>query len=240
MISAANLTVRFGRVRAVDGLSFDLPAGQCLALCGPNGAGKTTIIRSVLGLVRFRGRLTIAGLDTRRRGKAARSAIGYVPQELNFYDDFRSIDALRFFARIRRAAPDRPETVLAQVGLADAARKRVGELSGGMKQRLALALALLSDPPVLVLDEMTSNLDAAARASFLRLLAGLKDSGKTILFSSHRVEEVDALADRVLLLERGRLIRDCTAAEFAPAQPPIRLSVPDPEDAAPRREVCNV
>jgi ABC-type multidrug transport system ATPase subunit len=215
MITAADLTKRYGRLVAVDGVSFELPAGQALALWGPNGAGKTTIIRCVLGLLRYDGRISVAGRDVRRFGKACRRAIGYVPQELAFHADFRAIEALHFFARLKRADRRRPEAVLAEVGLAGDARKRIGELSGGMKQRLALAIALLSDPPLLVLDELTSNLDRAAQAAFLAMLCRQKRRSKTILFASHRLEEVELLADRVLGLEGGRIRFECAPSQLA-------------------------
>jgi ABC-type multidrug transport system ATPase subunit len=218
MIEVEHLVKRFGLFRgscAVDDLSFRVESGEAVALWGPNGAGKTTCIRCVLGLLRHRGRVRVAGRDTRREGKAARRALGYVPQELCLPDDFRAIEALRFYARLKRAGAERPAAVLREVGLQDHARKRVRELSGGMKQRLALAIALLADPPLLVLDELTSNLDAAARASFMQLLCTLKSRGKTILFTSHRVEEVEQLADRVLVLAEGRAVQECAGPDLA-------------------------
>ncbi len=215
MISVTELTKAFGRLRAVDGVSFRVDAGEGVALWGPNGAGKTTVIRCLLGLLRHRGRIEVAGLDTRRSGKACRRLMGYVPQELALPQDLRADEAAAFFAALRRAGRERAGAVLAEVGLADHARKRIGELSGGLKQRLALAIALLSDPPLLVLDELTANLDRAARDAFLSTLRGLKDRGKTILFTSHRTGEVERLADRVLVMEAGRIRLECDAANLA-------------------------
>ncbi len=214
MIRVSHLTKRFGRHTAVDDLSFEVAAGEALALWGPNGAGKTTAIRCILGLLQSEGTITIAGHDARRDGKAARRALGYVPQELCLHDDLRAIEALHFYGSLKGAPAHRASVVLAEVRLAEHRRKRIRELSGGMKQRLALAIALLADPALLVLDELTANLDAGARSGFLALLCDLKERGKTILFTSHRVDEVTALADRVLLMDSGRLMRLCRPDEL--------------------------
>ena len=214
MIAVRSLTKDFGRFRALDALSFEVKRGESVALWGGNGAGKSTAIRCLLGILPFRGDIAVDGIDVRRHGKAARRRMGYVPQELRLQDDFRCLDTLGFFARLRRADVRRCPDALADVGLAEHARKRVRELSGGMKQRLALAIALLDDPPVLLLDELTSGLDARARADFLQLLVGLKRDGRTILFTSHRSDEVEALADRVVLLEKGRAAGECDPAAF--------------------------
>lgn len=215
MIRVTNLTKQFGRFRAVDDASFTVDAGEAVALWGTNGAGKTTIIRCVLGLLRYRGDIDIAGMNIRKHGKRVRQLIGYVPQELAFHDDMRVNETLHFYARLRSVDRTRPDAVLREVGLADHGRKRVRELSGGMKQRLALALALLANPPALLLDEPTSNLDAAAQSGFAGLLQEQKHKGKTILFASHKLEEVEVVADRVIVLEDGREKLTCMAEEFA-------------------------
>lgn len=126
-----------------------------------------------------------------------------------------ALEMATFYARIKGAPAERIERVLEQVGLSEHLAKPVGALSGGMKQRLALGLALLSDPPLLVMDEPTSNLDTAARSQLLQLLAQVKATGKTILFTSHRIEEVEMLADQVAVMERGRLQFLCDSANLA-------------------------
>ncbi|MBX3354016.1 MAG: ABC transporter ATP-binding protein [Phycisphaeraceae bacterium] len=208
MIVAHHVTKRFRRAVAVDDASFELEAGRALALWGSNGAGKTTLIRCILGVFRFHGSISIAGVDVRRRGRAARALVGYVPQELSFHDDTRLGSAIAFFAQLRGVSVDRAVEALGAVNLQGHQRKRVRDLSGGMKQRLALAVALVSDPPVIVLDEPTSNLDASGRDDVMEALRGLKSRGKTIVFASHRPEEVASLADRVLVMEKGRIAAD--------------------------------
>jgi ABC-2 type transport system ATP-binding protein/nitrous oxidase accessory protein len=209
MITIDHLTMRFGRSIAVDDVSLSIAAGQSVALWGDNGAGKTTIIRCVLGLLRYQGSIHIGPFHARRQGKRARSLIGYVPQELGFYDDLRVAEAIRLFARLKGHPVHDTGVVLAGVGLDHQQRKRVRDLSGGMKQRLALGIALLGNPPVLVLDEVTASLDACGRDEFLALLAEFRRSSQcAMLFASHRQEEVEALATRVITLQRGKIIQD--------------------------------
>lgn len=215
MIHFDRLTKRFGKYTAVDSLSLEVPPNRAVALWGPNGAGKTTVIKCLLGLLRYEGAIHVDGFDARRQGKQARALLGYVPQELAFYDDMGTAETAYFFARIKRAPGERVIQVLEQVGLAEHAGKAVRALSGGMKQRLALGIALLADPPVLVLDEPTSSLDTAARHQFIRLLVQVKEAGKTIVFTSHRIEEVEALADEVIVMERGVVQRRCAPGELA-------------------------
>lgn len=215
MITVKNLTKRYpqpGRpwwsdatVTAVDDLSFELGQGQALALWGSNGAGKTTVLKCLLGLLACEGDLHLAGVDLRRQGRQARRLLGYVPQELAFHADMSVQESCRFYARLKGVSTQRIPVVLDQVGLSGQLHKRVGALSGGMKQRLALALALLADPPVLLLDEPTSNLDAQTRGEFIDLLSEQRRAGKSLLFTSHHVEEVEQLADQVLILRDGKL-----------------------------------
>ncbi len=206
-ITVRGLTKRFGSLLAVEDLSFTVNAGEAVALWGPNGAGKSTVLHCLLGVVRYDGTVEVGGHDPRRHGKAARRLIGFVPQQIQIPDDFTVGEALEFFARLKSAPSETLPRVMAQLGLEEHARKRVGALSGGMKQRLALAVALLGDPPILLLDEPTASLDAKTRDDLLRLLVELKCSGKTLIFSSHRPDEISILADRVLVLEQGRLVR---------------------------------
>lgn len=215
MITVDYLTKKFGRFVAVQDLSFEVAPHQALALWGPNGAGKTTVLKCMLGLLRYQGRIAINQIDLQSGGRDARRLLGYVPQELAFYDDLSVTETAHFFARLRRTNLKQVSGALEQVDLTIHAAKPVRALSGGMKQRLALALALLGDPPVLILDEPTSNLDTASRGQFLKLLAEVKTAGKTIVFTSHRLDEVEALADQVLVMEHGRAQFTTSAAQLA-------------------------
>jgi ABC-type multidrug transport system ATPase subunit len=216
MIRIEGVRKRFGRFTALGGVDLTVGRGQAVALWGPNGAGKTTLLRCVLGLHSFGGRIEIDSIDVRRRGKSARRLLGYIPQESILPPDLRVSEAMTLFAGLRRAERGQIDRLLTLVELQGARSRRVCDLSGGMRQRLSLALALLGDPPLLVLDEPTSNLDAAGRRAFLDLLLGLKRAGKTILFTSHRPDEVRHVADRVVTLENG-LIVGCEDVGHDPA-----------------------
>ena len=218
MVHVRDLTKRFGSLVAVDRLSFEVMSGEAVALWGPNGAGKTTALRCLLGLLPFQGTIRVGGYDVAIQGREARQLIGFVPQELNFHDDLTVRETLHFYARLKKAPLERIDEALERINLTKHAHKPVKELSGGMKQRLALAVALLANPPLLVLDEPTANLDARARQELLALLGELKAAGKTLVFSSHRLSEVAKLADRVLVLEDGRLIASCPAREWIEAR----------------------
>ncbi|HET6574399.1 MAG TPA: ABC transporter ATP-binding protein [Fimbriiglobus sp.] len=228
-VRVAGLTKRFGAVAAVDGLSFEVRPGEAVALWGPNGAGKTTLLRCLLGLVPFEESAAVFGRPCGLRGKESRRLLGYVPQEVKLHPDQTVIESVRFYAKLRRVDPQRGVELLAGWGLADVHDRAVRHLSGGMRQKLALVLALLSDPPVLLLDEPTSNLDVATREEFGRLLARLKAAGKTLLFCTHRAGEIISLADRVVVIQAGKKVAEGTPDELRnrilrPAV--LRLAVP--------------
>ncbi|MDX1416105.1 MAG: ABC transporter ATP-binding protein [Candidatus Promineifilaceae bacterium] len=232
MITVTNVTKRFGGLTAVDDLTFSVQAGEAVALWGANGAGKTTALRCMLGLLPFEGQVNIAGSSIQKQGKKARKLMGFVPQELNFHDDMTVAETLTFYARLKKVPAGYDfMPLLNRLELASHIQKPVHDLSGGLKQRLALALALLADPPILILDEPTANLDIRAREDFLLLLHELKVGGKTLAFSSHRLEEVTALADRVLLMEAGRLVIDAPPQELEERlgwESTLHLYLPEP------------
>jgi ABC-type multidrug transport system ATPase subunit len=229
ILRVENLAIAFGPKRVLRGVSFSVAEGETVALMGPNGAGKTTILKCALGLLRYSGRIEIDGFDAWRDGVRARTRAGYVPQVPAFYS-MTAREALHFIARLRGVPPARAEEALDRVGLQGDADRRVPVFSGGMQQRLSLAGALLGDPPLVLLDEPTANLDPSARAGLLELLAGLRAAGKTLVLSSHRPREVRGLVDRVIVLRDGTI-----AGEGRPEAvlPPDRVALSVEAHAAP-------
>jgi nitrous oxidase accessory protein/Cu-processing system ATP-binding protein len=215
ILVATEVCRSFGRLRAVDGLDLEVRRGEAVALWGRNGAGKTTALRCMLGLLPCRGTIRLDGLDVHAQGKRARRSVGFVPQEVRLHDDLVVAEALDFYASLRGASATPPHGALERLGLDGQLHKRAGELSGGRRRLLALAIALLGDPPLLVLDEPMSNLDTAARDAFVRLLAELKEAGTTIVFTTHRLREVLRLADRVVVLEHGKKVAEGAPRELA-------------------------
>ena len=208
IISVDNLVKCFGKVTAVERLSFDISSGETVALWGPNGAGKTTALRCLLGVLPFDGTITVGGNSSRTESKMVRQQIGYVPQEVRLHSDLTVQETISFYARLRRVSADRSAILMVEWNLVEIADKRVGDLSGGMRQRLALAIALLSDPPILLLDEPTSNLDVHTRHEFWTALEDLKKAGKTLIFCTHRLDEIFRLADRVIVMARGKKVAE--------------------------------
>jgi ABC-type multidrug transport system ATPase subunit len=215
MITAQNLSKRFGRNQVLKGIDFTVRKGETVVLWGPNGAGKTTILRCLLGILSFSGTLHVLDFDVAKQGKQARFQIGYVPQEINLHQDQSVWETLLFYARLKKVSTDRARELLDQWEMRPAAKQRVNHLSGGMKQKLALMIALLSNPPILFLDESTNHLDVKARREFVSHLEMLKQLGKTILICSHRLSEAVKLADRIILLEEGRKVGEGTPEEMS-------------------------
>jgi ABC-type multidrug transport system ATPase subunit len=229
-VKATRLTKRYAKTPVLEDINLEVFPGESLALWGENGAGKTTLLKAILGLLRFQGEIAVSGCDASRSGKQARAKIGYVPQEVVFYD-MSVRNTMAFYARLKKVDPGRVPVLLEELGLFNHQHKSVLALSGGLKQRLALAVALLAEPPLLLLDEPTANLDAQGRKEYLDLLLRLRREGKTIIFASHRLEEVEILADRVVVLRAGKI-----EGEIQPGQlrsrlaPDVILTLWIPED----------
>lgn len=208
-IEVQNLTKRFGDFTALDDLSFTVEQGETIALLGPNGSGKTTSLKCMVGLtIPTSGKILIGDHDLRTHARQAKQLMSYLPQRVAFHDQLTAREVLQFYCRLRSLPQQRIEQTLATPnfhfnGFSD---KPVSQFSGGMLQRLGLAVACLPDAPVLVLDEPTSSLDPVGAIQFRHFLTSLKSQGKTIVFSSHILNDVMQLADRVAILVGGRLV----------------------------------
>lgn len=225
-VRARELTKRYGTSAAVEDVSFVLPAGQTVALVGHNGAGKTTLMKLMLGISRpTSGSVTVLGQDAARRGSEARRDIGFLPENVSLAPSLTAREVLRFYARLKGVSGSL-DGLLGRVGLEDAADRRVGTFSKGMRQRLGLAQALVGDPRLLLLDEPTTGLDPALRLNFYETVQALRSGGATILLSSHSLGELEQRTDRVLIMHRGLLIADGTIADLRRiAELPVRIRV---------------
>jgi len=231
MIEVAGLTKRFGDQVAVEDLSFTAPAGQVSALLGPNGAGKTTTFRMLLGLARpAAGRALIDGRPYVELDRP-RQTVGGVLESSGFHPARTGRDHLRVVATAAGIPRSRVDELLAFVGLTRAADRRVGGYSTGMRQRLAVAGALLGDPHVVVLDEPTSGLDPAGVAWMRRLLRAFAAEGRCVLVASHLLAEVVQAADRVVIIAQGRLLRE-TDVTSLDAVTELSVRVDDPDSLA--------
>ncbi len=215
MISVRNLRKSYGDIVAVNGVSFDVHKNETVALLGPNGSGKTTTLKLIVGLViPDEGEIYINGVNLKSEPKKAKEYVSFLPQRIYLSENLKVIEMLEFFRKIRNASVQRVEYVIEVLGLKDILNKYGRELSGGTVQRLGIAIALLPDVPILILDEPTISLDPEGVMRFKSLLSSLKSEGKTILFTTHLLNEVDELADKVGILVGGRLITFENASEL--------------------------
>jgi ABC-2 type transport system ATP-binding protein len=210
VIEATNLTKRYGGVTVVKGISFAVAAGEIFGLLGPNGAGKTTTILMLLGLSDITdGTARVLGHDPARDPLAVKRRVGYLPDQVGFYDNLTAADNLRYTARLIGLEPDEREQAikasLAHVGLTDVANKPVETFSRGMRQRLGLAEILMKDVQIAILDEPTSGLDPQATSELLTIIRDLKHRGVTVLLSSHLLDRVQSVCDRVALFNQGKI-----------------------------------
>jgi len=210
-IEARGLRKIYKNVRAVDSVSFKVRKGEIYGFLGPNGAGKTTTMKMVLGLAQpTAGQALLGGVDVATDPVAARRGLGFLPESLNFYKTLTGRQTLRFFGELKGVSRSEVDERLAQVGLEQAADRRVGGYSKGMTQRLGLAQALLGSPSILVLDEPSSGLDPAGARQVRDILRWVNQRGTTILFSSHILSEVQEVANRVLIINKGRVVAEDT------------------------------
>lgn len=207
MLEVKNVSKRFGRFQALRDVSFTVPKNGRALLLGPNGAGKSTMIKAIMGVHRFAGAIKVDGIDVSRKGVPARAKIGYVPQYSAFYENLTVDQESRFIAKIKGASRDAVQEKLAIVGLTEATKKTMKALSGGMRQRFALAMALLTNPPMLIFDEPLANIDLKGQLDFLGLVRNLALGGHTLLIATH-LTGLGEFADQVIVLNRGRKIAE--------------------------------
>ena len=202
LLTASQLSKTFGTFTAVNKVDIHINAGEMIALAGHNGAGKSTLMKMLLGLLTpTSGSISINGHSA--TSLAARQLIGYLPETVALYPNMTGFETLDFFADLKHVSRERNRELLTRVGIIEAAKKRVGTYSKGMRQRLALAQALLGQPKILLLDEPTTGLDPASRADFYRILDELRAQGTAILLSSHALAELADQADRIVIMKSG-------------------------------------
>ena len=231
MLKATGLLKRFGDHTAVDRIDLTIPQGSCFGLVGPNGAGKTTTISMLVGILKpDSGTVEMDGAPVSKR------RIGFVPQELALYDDLTAFENLRFFGLLYDLSgaklQERIDAALALANLKDRAKDRVESFSGGMKRRLNIAVALLHDPDLLILDEPTVGVDPQSRNAIFEALETLRTQGKTLLYTTHYMEEVERLCDRIAIMDNGHIVAEGTLAELQRSIPGKRRITLDLESSA--------
>ncbi len=220
VIAARELTKRYGSASAVDAISFGIKRGEVFGLLGPNGAGKTTTILMMLGLTDISsGQVSVLGFDPARAPLQVKRRVGYLPDSVGFYDNLTAVENLVYTAKLMglslKERTERIADALGRVRLTEVAHKRVATFSRGMRQRLGLAEIIVKRAEIAILDEPTSGLDPQATIEFLELIAELKRGGTTVLLSSHLLDQVQRICDRVALFQAGRIVMMGSVAELA-------------------------
>lgn len=226
-IHIADVIKHYNKVEAVRGVSFDLAAGEMVALIGHNGAGKTTLMKMMLGLIRpTRGTIAVLGENPAAGEFSSRRQLGYLPENVAFDAALSGRETQTFYASLKREPVQEALALLDIVGLGDAAKRRVNTYSKGMRQRLGLAQALIGRPRVLLLDEPTTGLDPELRQTFYDVIQKLAAEGTTVLLSSHALTELEERAGRVIIMNRGLKVADGTLEELRRlARLPTRIRV---------------
>ncbi len=232
ILQVENLIKRYGNVEAVRGVSFTVDEGEVFGLLGPNGAGKTSTVEVLEGLrTPDGGRVSVCGLDPQREPTALKHEIGAALQSTSLPEKLRVMEALRLFASFYKRGR-RPEELLERFGLEEKRNAFYSQLSGGQKQRLALAMALVNDPKVLFFDEPTAGLDPQVRREIYDIIEELKREKKTIVMTTHYIEEAERLCDRVAIIDHGKVIahgspRELKARSGGTTRIEVRLSKPE-------------
>jgi ABC-2 type transport system ATP-binding protein len=214
-IEVENLTKRYGNLLAVNGISFTVRTGEVFAFLGPNGAGKTTTVE-IIDMIRrpTSGKVRLLGMDVTKKKRAIVPRIGVLPQDFSSFDRITVRETLQYYSRLFSRANADIDGLIELVNLKDKAEEQYKNLSGGLQQRLGIAIALVNDPEVVFLDEPTTGLDPRARREVWEVLLGLKKQGKTIFLTTHYMEEAEILADTVAIISKGTIIATGSPAEL--------------------------
>lgn len=220
MIQVEQLHKSFGHLRAVDGISFQVHDSELFGFLGPNGAGKTTTLSMISGLLKpDQGRVSINDIDVWQNPKAAKRILGLVPQDLALYEELTARENLNFWGSLydisRSDLKKNIDLWLERVGLADRANEPVAKFSGGMKRRLNLAIGLIHNPKMVLLDEPTVGIDPQARNNILDIIRDIAKEGTTILFTTHHLEEAESLCDRIAIMDHGKILETGSVDELA-------------------------
>ncbi|MCI0392857.1 MAG: ABC transporter ATP-binding protein [Acidobacteria bacterium] len=222
VVEVRELEKNYGWRKALDGVSFAICRGEVFGLLGPNGAGKTTAVNILSTLLEAdHGQATVCGYDLIRERARARAVIGVAPQEIALYDHLSALENLLFWGSLyrpsKKALREKAGTLLNLIGLWERRNDPVKEMSGGMKRRLNLAVALLNDPEFIILDEPTVGIDVQTRREIYRQISGLREKGAAILYTTHHLEEAERLCDRVAIINEGRILATGAVAELVSA-----------------------
>jgi len=213
-IKISNLTKKYGPQTAIDNISLSVSKGEIIGLLGPNGAGKSTLMKSITSVINFdKGAIEVNGFDVKINAKESKKQIGFLPENNPLYTEMYVKEYLSFVANIHKISHSEIEKVIEKVGLSLEKNKKIHQLSKGYKQRVGIAQAILSNPEILILDEPTNGLDPNQILEIRALISELGKE-KTIILSTHIMQEVEALCTRVILLNKGKISQDCSIDEF--------------------------
>jgi len=235
-VELKSVSRHYGRVKAVDDVSFSAGPGEVIALVGHNGAGKTTLIKLMLGLARpTAGSVAVLGQNPSAGDAAVRRRLGYLPENVSFNSALTGRETLRFYVRLKGGRKGEEDTLLERLGLSHAADRRVGTYSKGMRQRLGLAQAMIGTPAVLLLDEPTTGLDPELRQQFYGIVREMGAAGTSVLLCSHALNELEGNAGRVVIMNEGRKIADGSLDELRHiARLPTKIRLKTAEGGAQR------
>lgn len=215
IVTIQNLEKSYGSFKALKGLNFEIPKGECLGLLGSNGAGKSTTIRIITGQLRPNaGEVRVSGFNPVVEAKKIHPLIGYIPDSQSLYEELSVFENIDLFRRLYLQSPEKTDDIIERIGLSHKKEERVLKLSKGLRQRVLIARALVHNPKIVLLDEPTSGLDPSSAESIYGILEDLKKQGATILLTTHLMNDVDRLCDRIVFVNEGLKVEEGTPAEL--------------------------